>query len=29
VQTVLPVADFAETARIRDTARLGKQRVEV
>jgi hypothetical protein len=29
VQTFLPVADFAETARILDTPRLGKQRVEV
>jgi hypothetical protein len=28
VQTFLPVPDFAETARILDDARLGKQRVE-
>jgi hypothetical protein len=28
MQTFLPVADFAETARILDDARLGKQRVE-
>jgi hypothetical protein len=29
VQTFLPVADFAETARILDDSRLGKQRVEM
>jgi hypothetical protein len=29
MQTFLPVADFAETARILDDARLGKQRVEM
>jgi hypothetical protein len=28
VQTFLPVADFEESARLLDTARLGKQRVE-
>ena len=28
MQTFLPVADFAESARLLDTARLGKQRVE-
>jgi hypothetical protein len=28
MQTFLPVPDFAETARILDDARLGKQRVE-
>ncbi|GAB2470193.1 MSMEG_6728 family protein [Jatrophihabitans fulvus] len=28
VQTFLPVADFAKSARILDDARLGKQRVE-
>jgi pyrimidine dimer DNA glycosylase len=28
MQTFLPVADFAETARILDDSRLGKQRVE-
>jgi hypothetical protein len=28
MQTFLPVADFAESARILDTSRLGKQRVE-
>lgn len=28
MQTFLPVADFAATARLLDTARLGKQRVE-
>jgi hypothetical protein len=29
VQTFVPYADFAETARVLDTKRLGKQRVEV
>jgi pyrimidine dimer DNA glycosylase len=29
MQTFLPVADFAESARILDDARLGKQRVEM
>src|SRR5690349_25158906 len=28
MQTFLPVADFEESARLLDTARLGKQRVE-
>jgi len=28
MQTFLPVPDFAESARLLDTARLGKQRVE-
>jgi hypothetical protein len=28
VQTFLPYADFAESARVLDRARLGKQRVE-
>jgi hypothetical protein len=29
VQTFVPYADFAATARVLDTKRLGKQRVEV
>ena len=29
VQTFVPYADFAQTARVLDTKRLGKQRVEV